>query len=82
MRNAVETDYEPIAVRLAKLTHASERIWAKIYKTEDHHACKWGELDEYHRELYLAGAELHLEILQSEGLIKRRRRGGKVTITC
>ena len=51
---------------IAKKVHINERIWAKIYKTEDPHNCKWEELSEYHQELYLAGVDFILEYLDSK----------------
>lgn len=60
---------EEIRERVAKLTHMGERIWAKIYNTPDPHNCKWEELSDYHRELYLAGAEFLLTELHLRGAV-------------
>jgi len=58
-----------IREEMAKIAHINGRIWAKIYNTKDYHDCKWEELSEYHRELYKAGADMELEILNSKGLV-------------
>ena len=63
------TKQEEIKKEIAKLTHINERIWAKIYGTPDPHDCRWGELSEYHKDLYIAGAELLMMRLDELGVV-------------
>ncbi len=62
-------DKRDIIEGLARKIHINERIWVKIYKTEDSHSCKWEELSEYHRELYLAGADILISYLHRQGVV-------------
>ena len=54
---------------LARKIHICGRIWAKIYKTTDPHNCKWEELSEFHRELYLAEVDFLLEYMSEQGVV-------------
>ena len=62
---------DEIILQLAKKLHIGGRIWAKIYKTPDPHACTWDELSDYHRELYLAEAEFVIDYLNTINTNKR-----------
>ena len=68
------TTREEIREGIARNVHINQRIWAKIFKTEDPHNCKWEELSEYHRELYLAGADIIMKQEHSQGVVIKVRR--------